>query len=295
MSSPEAASCTSASSSSSDRRVGGRRSESASCAGLMVLARRGGPGGDGARRVLLDVRADDLEATGLVLPGTGVQRHRGRGGAPSVFSSSAEREPPTGPEVCSRLGGPVEGPAGEQRAGRPSARRRRACPRRGCSRSQTPGGRGGSGADGWVGGGSSSRSPEPERLVAAAVPGGQGVVGVVAGAVGPPVGLDHRAGLVARAGRAARRRRGSRPSAGRTSRGPRRRTDRRAVPAPGRELVAGRLVARDAVAGESPRAVRRHTGDVEAGAERPSGEECRPPRSAAVTIGAAGCRGTVAG
>ena len=162
-----------------------------------------------AGRVLLDVGADDLEATGLVLPGVRVVGTRVDGCA-SVVVVVVERCPPTGPGVCPRR-------RSCRAAGAGSAGWATVCVVVGVasSRGLQPvphARRAGRERRGRVRGAPASSS-EPAsqpaaRAVVAAVPGGQGVVRVVAGAVGPPLGLDERTGLVGR-GRGARRRAGA--------------------------------------------------------------------------------------
>ncbi len=126
--------------------------------------------------VVLHVRADDVEATGVVLV---VPRRR------------------VGLVRVGEVLVPLAGPAGQQRAGdglvvvdRSVLAGRAGGPTR-------PEGRGGSGADGcsvsekrW-GVGSVGARP-----VVAAVPCDERLAGSVAAAVGPPLGLDQRAGLV---------------------------------------------------------------------------------------------------
>jgi hypothetical protein len=185
-------------------------------------------------RVLLDMGADDLQTTGLVLPGVPVVGLEGVrvgvvvvGRAGSAHGSGSLPGPVAGVEGSAGHGWPRERRgvvAGVLAWVQPVPHTRRTGRER----------RGGVTLRQVVAG-----TPAGRALTAAAVAGTHGVVGVIAGAVGPPVRLDERPGPV----------RGvvdhALAPAGRTGTGP---------PADGREasghvrrdLVAGRLVPRDA-------------------------------------------------
>ncbi len=214
------------------------------------------PAASPTRRVLLDVRTDDLQATGLVVPGPAVRGAPVEGmrlgvlvvvraptahGAGSLPLPAAPVERRARDQVLSdRLRVVAVVLTGVQAV--PHTRRT---------------------------GRQRSRRVDLRLVVTAAVPGRQGVVGVVAGAVGPPLGLDDRTGLleppVQQSGDPAAPRR--RP----VGRGPPGGVERvgRRFAAPRGGLVAGRLVARSAVAGVVPtrEAAGGPAGQVEAGAE----------------------------
>ena len=147
--------------------------------------------------VLRDVGADDVEAAGLVLPGTGVD-----GVGLGVVVASARRRcsgrparrPPAGP--AGRAAGPRSPRRPAVRRGGSAAGPRR--PRAWAGAAPTGGAiRSSCGAD--------PQSPRPggSSPLCRAVSGCPGWSLV---AVGPPLGLDERAGLVRRAGPAGRRR-----------------------------------------------------------------------------------------